>query len=69
MHYSFTCPLKGCTQTLTVESQTSDESEVILTEKAKEHLKVVHPEIRKTDEEVRTDIRSHMRTVDLKASN
>lgn len=66
MQYSFTCPLKGCNQTLTVEAQTNEEAVDKLTEEAKEHLKTTHPEIKKTDEEVREDIQSQMKTVDMK---
>lgn len=68
MQYSFTCPLQGCNQTLTVEAQTNEEAADKLIAAAKEHLKIAHPEIKKTDEEVSTDVRSHMKPVAMKST-
>lgn len=60
MQYSFTCPIEGCSETLTVEAKDDDEAVTQLSEKAKGHLKEKHPDIHKTDEEIHDDIQSHM---------
>lgn len=63
MKYSFTCPIAGCKHTMTVEAQSSDEAIDKLTEKAKEHLSTTHPDVKKTDQEVRSDTKSQMTIV------
>lgn len=56
MQYSFACPLEGCGQKMTVEAGSRDEAVEKLTEVAKEHLASQHPEVQKSDEQVREDI-------------
>lgn len=63
MEYSFTCPITGCKHIMTVEAQSSNEAIDNLTEKAKEHLAATHPDVKKTDQEVRSDIKSQMTTI------
>jgi hypothetical protein len=58
--YSFTCPLQGCNQKMTVNAPSVDDAAKELTNQAKQHLEVAHPDIHKTDQEVEQDIRSHM---------
>ncbi len=58
--YSFTCPLQGCSQTMTSDASNQNDAAKELVEKAKQHLKDVHPDIQKSDEEIDKDIRSHM---------
>ncbi len=63
MQYQFTCPLEGCDQTMVVDAQNEEEAAQKLTNSAKMHLSQKHPEIKKTDEEVMTDIKSMMKSV------
>lgn len=63
MQYSFTCPLDGCGSVMTVEAQNNNEAVSKLVEKAKEHLAVTHPSLKKTDEEVRIDVASQLTTL------
>lgn len=65
MKYSFICPLGGCKETMTVEAKNDDDAVDKLTEKAKEHLALSHPDIEKTDEEIRNDIKSQMTSEDI----
>lgn len=58
--YTFVCPLPGCGQTLSVHADNNEQGAVLLTEEAKRHLQQVHPDVHKTNEEVASDIRSHM---------
>ncbi len=62
--YTFTCPLQGCGIVMTNHDSSVESAALDLIAQAKEHLKTVHPEIHKSDEEVSTDIRSHMVTVE-----
>lgn len=58
MQYSFTCPLDGCGQKMTVDATSREEAVEKLTEAAKGHLASVHPEVQKSDEQVHDDISS-----------
>ncbi|MDO8269141.1 MAG: hypothetical protein Q7T54_00535 [Candidatus Levybacteria bacterium] len=60
MQYSFTCPLEGCGQKITVEAESHDEAAVKLASDAREHLGMIHPELQKTDEQVHSDVESLM---------
>ncbi|OGK22254.1 hypothetical protein A2866_02430 [Candidatus Roizmanbacteria bacterium RIFCSPHIGHO2_01_FULL_39_8] len=60
MKYSFTCPLAGCGDVMTVQAENKEETLNKLTEKAKNHLKISHPEVSKTDREVRNDAASKL---------
>lgn len=62
--YTFTCPLQGCGLIMTNHESTDDLAAENLVNQAKEHLRTVHPEIHKSDEEVNADIRSHMVTIE-----
>lgn len=62
MKYLFTCPIAGCRHTMTVEARSSNEATDNLTEKAKEHLAATHRDVKKTDQEARSDIESKMTT-------
>ena len=64
MKYSFACPLAGCKDTMTVEAENKEEALNRLTEEAKKHLKTFHPELSKTDREVRNDVASKLITVE-----
>ncbi len=61
MAYSFTCPLDACNH-LVMTSQAADAEGAAteLTATAEKHLQEMHPEIKKSHEEVDQDIRSHM---------
>lgn len=59
-NYQFSCPLEGCMGKLTTSSPTDEEAINNLTQQAKDHLASAHPEISKTDEEVKSDISSMM---------
>lgn len=65
MKYSFTCPLEGCSETMSVEGTSDDEATDKLVEKAKEHLVIKHPDIHKTDIEIKNDIQEQMIKVDM----
>lgn len=60
MTYTFTCPLEGCGLVMTTNEENMDAAAKVLVATAKEHLATVHPDVRKTDDEVNTDIMSHM---------
>ncbi len=60
MHYTFACPLTGCTEVMTVEAQNDDEALNKLVDTAKGHLAAAHPELQKTEEEIRADIAPKM---------
>lgn len=64
MQYSFACPLEGCKHIMTVEAQNDDEAVEKLTEQAREHLMLAHPDVQKNDEQIRDDIRAQMAVVD-----
>jgi hypothetical protein len=65
MQYSFTCPLEGCKEVLTVDAKNNDEAVDMLSQRAKEHLMQKHPDVKKTDEEISSDIISQMTQVVL----
>lgn len=67
MRYSFACPLEGCSEVMTVNAKNDDEAVDKLSEMAKKHLMIAHPDVKKTDEEVRSDIRSQMVAMDMNA--
>jgi hypothetical protein len=69
MQYSFTCPLDGCNHVMSVEAKDEDEALGKLTDTAEEHLALSHPDVQKTDEEIREDIRSEMTTVAINTPN
>lgn len=48
---------------MTATGKDTEEAAVSLVEQAKTHLANVHPEIKKTDEEVSLDIHSHMKAL------
>lgn len=56
MQYTFACPLEGCTEVMMVEAQTDEEALDKLVETAKGHLATTHPELHKTDDEIKADI-------------
>lgn len=59
--YTFTCPLDGCNHTvMTADATNQEDAARELVEKAKQHLKDMHPYVQKTDDEVNQDIRSGM---------
>jgi len=60
MTYSFTCPLSGCGMVMTATGKDRQEAAKSLIGQAKVHLTNVHPEIKKSDEEVSADIHAHM---------
>lgn len=60
MKYAFTCPIDGCHMKMTAESVDEEQAAISLVADAKNHLAKVHPDIKKSDEEVGQDIRSHM---------
>lgn len=60
MQYSFTCPIEGCGQKMTVDATSNAEAIEKLTGVAKEHVATVHPDLQKTDEQVRGDVTSLM---------
>ncbi len=60
MKYKFVCPLDGCGEDMNVEANTDEEAVDRLSEIAKNHLKEVHPDVQKTDEQVHQDISSMM---------
>ncbi len=61
MAYTFTCPLDTCNhQVMTSQAANSEEAAKELTGAAEKHLQEIHPDVRKTHEEVDQDIRSHM---------
>lgn len=65
MNYSFTCPIKGCNQEMIVEAKDDKEAVKKLSQKAKEHLVNVHPDIHKTDDQIQSDVSSLMTKKDL----
>lgn len=67
MQYSFACPLEGCAHIMTVEAKNDDEAVDKLTEQAKDHLMIVHPDVKKSDEQIRDDIRKQMTVVDIQS--
>lgn len=56
MQYTFTCPLEGCTEVMQVEAMDDDQALDMLVDTAKGHLAKAHPDLHKTDEEIRADI-------------
>lgn len=60
MKYFFVCPLEGCSLKMEAEVENKNEAIDKLTDTAKEHLKNVHPEVFKTDEQIRADITTGM---------
>lgn len=58
--YSFTCPLTGCGVVMTTHAEDVDTARADLVGQAKQHLARVHPEIKKSDQEVNEDIGAHM---------
>ncbi len=63
MKYKFSCPLEGCSQEMTIEANSEEEAVQELTDKAKMHLASAHPEVQKTDDQVKSDISSMMERV------
>lgn len=61
MQYLFTCPLERCQEVMTIEANSDEEAIEKLSNKAKNHLALKHPDIKKTDEEVKKDIKSLMK--------
>ena len=61
MKYIFVCPLDGCSEEMEVDAESEDVAKTKLTEMAKNHLETVHPEVKKTDEQVSEDIGSLMK--------
>lgn len=60
MRYSFTCPIAGCAHVMSVDAQSESEAVDKLSEVAADHLKDTHPELKKTDEQIRDDVRSNL---------
>ncbi len=60
MKYQFTCPLEGCEWKTTVDAANDEEAATKLTEAAKVHLADTHPDVHKTDEQIKSDITSMM---------
>lgn len=60
MQYSFTCPIEGCHETMHVDASNDDEALNQLVETAKGHLASRHPDLHKTDEQIRGDIGPNM---------
>ena len=60
MKYQFACPLEGCEWKMVVDGENDAEGADKLTEAAKKHLATTHPDIHKTDGEVKGDIASMM---------
>lgn len=58
--YSFTCPLQGCSQKMTLDTDDPEVAAKNLSAQAQQHLQNVHPDVHKTDQEVEEDIRAHM---------
>jgi hypothetical protein len=60
MQYTFACPLEGCSQVMKVEAMDDDQALDMLIDTAKGHLSSAHPELHKSDEEIRADIQPNM---------
>jgi hypothetical protein len=60
MQYSFTCPITGCNKTMTVDAANDDEALNKLVDTAKGHLASDHPDLAKTDDQIRADIGPNM---------
>lgn len=58
--YFFTCPLKGCGIVMSTTAENTEEAIGLLVEQAKEHLMTLHPDVKKTHEEVKEDVSSHV---------
>jgi hypothetical protein len=56
MTYAFACPIQGCTTIMTTEANSREEAIDDLTAQAKGHLETAHPEIQKTEQQVRDDV-------------
>ena len=61
MQYTFVCPLEGCTEVMKVEAENDGQALDMLVETAKGHLSDAHPELHKTDEEIKSDIGPKMK--------
>lgn len=60
MHnYSFTCGITGCGVIMKAQGEDKEEAVGLLVQQAKEHLRVVHPDVHKSDEEINQDIRTN----------
>lgn len=64
MPYTFACPLENCEEVMTVEAENDDEALDKLVAKAKVHLAEAHPQLTKTDTDIREDIQPKMRKVE-----
>jgi hypothetical protein len=60
MKYAFTCPVAGCKHTMTVDAQNDAEALEKLSLEAKEHVAMIHPQLEKTDEQIRRDVKKGM---------
>jgi hypothetical protein len=60
MQYAFTCPISGCNQTMMVDAASDDDALNKLVATAKHHLSDTHPDLHKTDDQIRTDIGPNM---------
>lgn len=56
MTYAFSCPIENCTTILTTEADDRSIAIDSLTEQAKAHLEMAHPQIQKTYQQVRDDV-------------
>lgn len=63
MQYSFTCPLERCNQIMTIEARNTEETVDRLTEVAREHLSLIHPDMNKTYAQILLEARSHVMSV------
>lgn len=63
--YSFTCPLDECGHEMRVTADHREEALDRLTGIAADHLEEVHPEVRKTDAEIRQDLDHGLRVSDV----
>ena len=59
-NYSFTCAITGCGVVMKASAEDKEHAANMLIGQAKAHLASVHPDIKKTDEEISADIHSHM---------
>jgi len=64
MPYTFACPLEGCEEVMTVEAENDEQALDKLVAKARDHLAQVHPELTKTDSDIRADIAPKMQKVE-----
>lgn len=60
MQYTFICPLEGCHESILVDAENDTQALDAMVKQAKSHLTSVHPELHKTDDEIRVDIQPKM---------